>query len=107
MYTSDNCYFVWFFKEHFDACERRNKKDRKRTSQTDLGSFDTKTPRTSLEAVTLARLLGRLQKVSRIPKIQPLTQTKTLNVLLQRANPRTCKGQKYFTAVYVNYSPMI
>lgn len=90
MYTSDNCYFVWFFKEHFDACPLSRKHQGP-----------------SLEAVTLARLLGRLQKVSRIPKIQPLTQTKTLNLLLQRANPRTCKGQKYFTAVYVNYSPMI
>ena len=33
------------FLEHFDACEKRNRKDRKRKSQTDLGSFVTKTRR--------------------------------------------------------------
>ena len=37
---------MFLFLEHFDACEKRNRKDRKRKSQTDLlGSFVTKTPR--------------------------------------------------------------
>jgi len=36
---------TYFKSKHFDACEKRNRKDRKRKSQTDIGSFVTKTPR--------------------------------------------------------------
>lgn len=92
-------------EEHFDTCEKRNKKEQKRKSQADLGSFLTKKNQgPSLGAVTVAQLRRRLQKVSRMPKIQPLTRIKMLNFLLQRDNPRTCKGQKYLIAVYVNYT---
>ena len=90
-------------EEHFDTCEKRNKKEQKRKSQADLGSFLTKKNQgPSLGAVTVAQLRRRLQKVSRMPKIRLLTQMKTLNVLLQWHNPRTCKGQKYLIAVYIN-----
>lgn len=39
-------FICWNFLEHFDPCENRKRKNRKRKSQTDIGSFVTKTPRT-------------------------------------------------------------